>query len=246
MTETPLALDLTALAAAIHARHWSAAEVTEAALARIALLDGELHAFCTLGADAARAQAAAIDARLARGEPVGPLAGVPVAVKDLICTRDLPTTFGSRLYEGFMSEEDDVVVDRLRAAGAVVIGKTNTSEFGYGAVGHNPLFPTTRNPWNLALTPGGSSAGSAVAVVSRMVPLALGSDGGGSVRIPASLAGVFGIKPSWGRVPAYPGCRDERFSGGLELGVARAHRPAHAPCGRCGAGAFGSVRPNPA
>ena len=210
---SPLALDLTELAAALRARRWSALAVTEAALARIAALDWELHAFCALDADAARAQAEAVDARLAKGEAVGPLAGVPVAVKDLICTRDLPTTFGSRLYKGFVSDEEDVVVERLRDAGAVVIGKTNTSEFGYGAVGHNPLFPTTRNPWNLALTPGGSSAGSAVAVVSRIVPLALGSDGGGSVRIPASLSGVFGIKPSWGRVPAYPGCRDERFPG---------------------------------
>ena len=95
-----------------------------------------------------------------------------------------------------MPEEDDVVVERLKTAGAVVVGKTNTSEFGYGAVGHNPLFATTRNPWDPALTPGGSSAGSAAAVAARMVPLALGSDGGGSVRIPASLSGVFGIKPS--------------------------------------------------
>ena len=138
---------------------------------------------------------------------------MPVAVKDLICTAGLRTTFGSRLYADHVPEEDDVVVERLRGAGAVIVGKTNTSEFGYGAVGHNPLFPTTRNPWNPALTPGGSSAGSAAAVAARMVPLALGSDGGGSVRIPASLAGVFGIKPSWGRVPVYPGCRDERHPG---------------------------------
>ena len=182
---SPLALDLGDLAAAVRSRRWSAAAVTEAALERIAQLDAGLHAFCTLDADAARVQAARIDARLAAGEDCGPLAGVPVAVKDLICTAGLRTTFGSRLYADHVPEEDDVVVERLRDAGAVVIGKTNTSEFGYGAVGHNPLFPTTRNPWNAALTPGGSSAGSAAAVAARMVPLALGSDGGGSVRIPA-------------------------------------------------------------
>jgi aspartyl-tRNA(Asn)/glutamyl-tRNA(Gln) amidotransferase subunit A len=210
---SPLALDLAALAAAIGAGALHAADVVEASLARIAALDQTLHAFCTLDAEAARAQARAIDARIARGDPVGPLAGVPVAVKDLLCTRGLRTTFGSRLYASFVPEEDDVVVERLKAAGAIVIGKTNTSEFGYGAFGHNPLFPTTRNPWNPALTPGGSSAGSAVAVAARMVPLALGSDGGGSVRVPAALAGVFGIKPSWGRVPVYPGCRDERHPG---------------------------------
>ena len=211
--DSPLALDATTLAAAVRGRRWSCVEVARASLARIAQLDGTLSAFCTLDALAALAQAEALDARLAANEPVGPLAGVPLAVKDLISTRGLRTSFGSKLYADFVPDEDDIVVERLKAAGAVVIGKTNTSEFGYGAVGHNPLFPTTRNPWNPALTPGGSSAGSAVAVAARMVPLALGSDGGGSVRIPASLSGVFGIKPSWGRVPVYPGCRDERYPG---------------------------------
>lgn len=210
---SPLALDAGALAHAIRERRWRCADVVAAALQRIAAHDADLNAFCTLAGDAALAEAERLDAQLAANHPIGPLGGVPVAVKDLICTKRLRTTFGSRLYAGFVPEEDDVVVERLRAAGAVVIGKTNTSEFGYGAVGHNPLFPTTRNPWNPALTPGGSSAGSAAAVAVRFVPLALGSDGGGSVRIPASLVGVFGIKPSWGRVPVYPGCRDERYPG---------------------------------
>jgi aspartyl-tRNA(Asn)/glutamyl-tRNA(Gln) amidotransferase subunit A len=210
---SPLALDLVSLAGAIGRGELRAEGVVDAALARIAALDGELHAFCTLAGDSARRQALEIDRRLAAGEAVGPLAGVPVAVKDLLSTRGLRTTYGSRLYAEFVPEEDDIVVERLRAAGAIVVGKTNTSEFGYGAVGHNPLFPTTRNPWNLALTSGGSSAGSAAAIAARMVPLALGSDGGGSVRVPAALCGVFGIKPSWGRVPVYPGCRDERFPG---------------------------------
>jgi aspartyl-tRNA(Asn)/glutamyl-tRNA(Gln) amidotransferase subunit A len=210
---SPLALGLAELAAAIRAGALRAADVVEASLARIAAVDGALHAFCTLDADGARAQADDVDVRLARGDAVGPLAGVPVAIKDLLSTRGLRTTFGSRLYASFVPEEDDVVVERLRSAGAVILGKTNTSELGYGAFGHNPLFATTRNPWNPALTPGGSSAGSAVAVAMRMVPLALGSDGGGSVRVPAALTGIFGIKPSWGRVPVYPGCRDERYPG---------------------------------
>ena len=107
-------------------------------------------------------------------------------MKDLISTRGLRTTFGSRLYADFVPEQDDIVVERLKSAGAIIVGKTNTSEFGYGGIGHNHVFPTTRNPWNTALTSGGSSAGSAAAVAARMVPLALGSDGGGSIRIPAS------------------------------------------------------------
>ena len=206
-------LSLTELAAALRAGRLTAVQAVDMTLANIAALDGTLHAFCTLDADEARRAAATIDARLARGEAVGPLAGVPVAIKDLVCTRGLRTTFGSKLYAEHVPDEDDVVVERLRAAGAIVIGKTNTSEFGYGAVGHNPLFATTRNPWNTALTPGGSSAGSAVAVAARMLTLAIGSDGGGSVRVPAALCGLFGIKPSWGRVPVYPGCRDERYPG---------------------------------
>ncbi len=154
-----------------------------------------------------------MDRRIAAGESVGPLAGVPVGVKDLICTQGMRTTGGSVLYADFIPDEDDVVVELLRKADAVIVGKTNAAEFGYGAIGHNDLFPTTRNPWNTALTSGGSSAGSAAAVSAGMVPLALGTDGGGSIRIPASLSGVFGMKPSWGRVPLYPGCRDERYPG---------------------------------
>jgi len=191
----------------------TAEAVLDDALARIAALDDRLHAFCTLDADGARTAARAVDARVARGEPAGALAGVPVAIKDLVCTRGLRTTFGSRLYADHLPDEDDVVVERLRAAGAVIVGKTNTSEFGYGAFGHNALFETTRNPWNLERTSGGSSAGSAAAVAANLVPLAIGSDGGGSIRVPAALCGIYGIKASWGRVPVYPGCRDERYPG---------------------------------
>lgn len=205
--------DAVTLSARIRARELSAVDAAQAALDRIDRLDGQLKAFCTVDARQVLADAEAIDRRLAAGDPVGPLAGVPLAVKDLISTRGLTTTFGSRLYADNVPDEDDIVVERLRAAGAIVIGKTNTSEFGYGAVGHNPLFPTTRNPWNTDLTPGGSSAGSAAAIAAGMVALSLGSDGGGSVRVPASLTGTFGIKPSWGRVPVYPGCRVETDPG---------------------------------
>lgn len=191
----------------------SAIEVIESTLHRIRTLDTTVHAFCTVDEEGALAHAAEVDRRLANGEPVGPLAGVPVGIKDLICTKDIRTTGGSALYADFVPDEDDVVVERLRAADAIVIGKTNAAEFGYGAVGHNNLFPTTRNPWDTELTSGGSSAGSAAAVAAGLVPLALGTDGGGSIRIPASLCGVFGMKPSWGRVPLHPGCRDARLPG---------------------------------
>lgn len=195
------------IAALVRDRTLSARTAVEEAFARIHNLDGALAAFCTLS-ETAIDEADALDRRLDRGEIAGPLAGVPIAVKDLIPTVGLRSTYGSPLYAHNLPAADEVVVDRLKAAGAIVIGKTNTAEFGYGAVGHNPLFPTTRNPWNRALTPGGSSAGSAAAVAAGMVPVALGSDGGGSVRIPAALTGTFGIKPSFGRVPLWPGCRD--------------------------------------
>jgi aspartyl-tRNA(Asn)/glutamyl-tRNA(Gln) amidotransferase subunit A len=207
------AMSVAERAAAVRRGEVTARQSVEASLARIAALDRHYHAFCTVDEDGALAMADEIDRRLAAGETVGPLAGVPVGIKDLICTRGLRTTFGSLLYADYIPDEDDVAVSRLRAAGAIVVGKTNTSEFGYGAVGYNALFAPTLNPWNANLSPGGSSAGSAVAVATSMVPLALGSDGGGSIRVPASLCGLIGLKPSWGRVPLYPGCRDERLPG---------------------------------
>jgi aspartyl-tRNA(Asn)/glutamyl-tRNA(Gln) amidotransferase subunit A len=182
--------------------------VTEAHLRQVAALDPSLHAFCTPDVEGALAAARALARRIAAGETPGALAGVPVAVKDLIATRGLRTTFGSRLYAEHMPEVDDIVVERLRAADAILLGKTNTSEFGYGGIGHNRLFPTTRNPWRLDRTSGGSSAGSAAAVAAGMAALAVGSDGGGSVRIPAALCGIVGFKPSMGRIPLWPGCRD--------------------------------------
>lgn len=136
-----------------------------------------------------------------------------MAIKDLISTKGIKTVSGSWIYENFIPDEDDITVERLKAAGAIILGKTNAPEFGYSGTGHNPVFPTTRNPWNTDLTTGGSSAGSAAALAARMCPLALGSDGGGSVRIPAAHSGVYGMKASMGRVPLYPGCRDERYPG---------------------------------
>ncbi len=206
-----------ALGRLVRGGEMSARQVVTQAFERIAALDPGLRAFCTLSPTALD-EADAIDRQRARGEPLGPLAGVPVAVKDLIPTRGLRTTFGSPLYAAHVPDEDEVAVQRLKAAGAIVIGKTNTAEFGYGATGHNPLFATSRNPWNPRLTPGGSSAGSAAAVAADMVPVALGSDGGGSVRIPAALTGTVGMKASFGRIPLYPGCRnpDEPGASGWE------------------------------
>jgi aspartyl-tRNA(Asn)/glutamyl-tRNA(Gln) amidotransferase subunit A len=176
-------------------------------------LDPLLHAFCTPTPEIARAEAAAVERAILAGDPVGPLAGVPYGIKDLICTKGVRTASGSFAYHDFIPDEDDVVVERLRAAGAVSLGKTNVPEFGYSGVGHNPVFETTRNPWNLERTPGGSSAGSGAAVAAGMCPIALGSDGGGSIRIPSAHCGLYGLKASMGRVPLYPGTKDERYPG---------------------------------
>jgi aspartyl-tRNA(Asn)/glutamyl-tRNA(Gln) amidotransferase subunit A len=206
-------MDAVTLAATIRSRELSPVEVVEATLARMEKLEPSIHAFCTPTAEPARAQARRIESEIAAGRPVGPLAGVPVSIKDLILTAGIRTVFGSAAYEDFVPDEDDIAVERLRAAGAIILGKTNVPEFGYSGTGHNAVFETTRNPWNLALTSGGSSAGAAAAVATGVGPLALGSDGGGSVRIPASFCGLYGLKPSFGRIPLYPGARDERFPG---------------------------------
>ncbi len=205
--------DAVTLAARIRARELSATEVTQAVLRRMEVLEPHIHAFCTPTPDLARETAAAIDRRIAAGSSVGPLAGVPIGIKDLVATKGILTAMGSPAYRDFIPDEDDICVERLRAADAVIIGKTNVPEFGYSGVGHNPIFPTTRNPWNLALTPGGSSAGSGASVAAGVAPFAIGSDGGGSVRIPAAHSGLVGVKASMGRVALYPGCRDERYPG---------------------------------
>lgn len=186
------------LAKALARREISARNVIDAHLARIAERDARLSAFITVDADGARRQA---DARDAARERTGPLHGVPVAIKDLTNTRGLRTTYGSLLFQNHVPDQDELVVARLRRAGAVIIGKTNTPEFGFGAVCTNRLCGPTRNPFDQALTSGGSSGGSAVAVATGMVPLAHGTDFGGSVRTPASFCDVVSIRPTPGRIP---------------------------------------------
>ncbi|HLK56792.1 MAG TPA: Asp-tRNA(Asn)/Glu-tRNA(Gln) amidotransferase subunit GatA [Chthonomonadaceae bacterium] len=178
-------------------------ELTQAALERIASVDSEVKAFLTVTPEEALAQADTIDARRKRGEPVGLLAGIPLALKDNLCTTGVKTTAGSQILHNFVPPYDATVVRKLREAGAVLIGKTNLDEFAMGSSTENSGFFTSRNPWDLTRVPGGSSGGSAAAVAAREVPLALGSDTGGSIRQPASLCGVIGLKPTYGRVSRY-------------------------------------------
>jgi aspartyl-tRNA(Asn)/glutamyl-tRNA(Gln) amidotransferase subunit A len=198
------AVELTAL---IRRKAVSPVEVVEAVLARLERLNPGLNAFCTVTAAEARDAAAAAEAAVMTGEPLGLLHGVPFSVKDLVFTRHVLTTGGSRLYADHVPEEDAVCVERLKAAGGVMLGKTNTSEFGHKGVTDNPLFGITRNPWDPARTPGGSSGGAAAAVAAGLGPLAIGTDGGGSVRVPAAFCGLYGLKPSFGRVPQFPSFR---------------------------------------
>ncbi|MGE5596863.1 MAG: amidase, partial [Hyphomicrobiales bacterium] len=189
------------VADAVRRKERSAREVTEEALRRIEAGNARLNAFVYVDPDAALRAAAALDDRIARGEDPGPLAGVPLGVKDLAPVAGMPCTFGSRAYQDNIPTEDSVEVTRLKAAGCVVLGKTNTPEFGYKGFTENEVYGVTRNPWNPALTPGGSSGGSAAAVAAGLVPIATASDGGGSIRIPAGFCGCYGIKPTAGRIP---------------------------------------------
>ncbi|HKI16995.1 MAG TPA: amidase, partial [Isosphaeraceae bacterium] len=184
----------------------SARAVAEATLARIAEVDEGLNAYTVVLADRALAQADDVDTRLASGEDL-PLAGVPLAVKDHVWLAGAPATNGSRALAEFVPDADCVAVSRLVAAGAVVVGKTNNPEFCYRGDTDSPLWGLTRNPWDRNRTPGGSSGGSGVAVATGMAALAIGTDGGGSIRIPAAFCGIVGHKPSHGLVPTQPGFR---------------------------------------
>jgi aspartyl-tRNA(Asn)/glutamyl-tRNA(Gln) amidotransferase subunit A len=195
----------TELAALIRSKKVSPVEVVDAVLARVERLNPTLNCFGTVTAEEARDAAVAAEVAVMTGETLGPLHGVPVSIKDLLFTRRVPTTGGSRLFADHVPEEDAVSVERLKGAGAIIIGKTTTPEFGHKAVTESPLFGITRNPWNPALTPGGSSGGAAAAVAAGLGPLGVGTDDGGSIRIPASFCGIYGLKPSFGRVPQNPG-----------------------------------------
>ncbi|WP_115865682.1 amidase [Halorussus litoreus] len=205
MTTNGLAyLPASELADRIRAGDLSPVAVVDAFLDRIERLDGEINAYTTVRAEAARDEAREAALAVENGGPLGPLHGVPVAVKDLTRVRGTRTTFGSPVYEDHVPERDDTVVRRLREAGAIVLGKTNTPAFGRKTVTDNPVFGRTNNPWDLGRTVGGSSGGSAAAVAAGLAPLALGSDAAGSIRIPSSACGVFGLLPDVGRVPAGP------------------------------------------
>ncbi|MHA1265784.1 MAG: amidase [Candidatus Helarchaeota archaeon] len=192
------------LAEMIKRQEMTASEITEQFFERIEKINPIINAYCTLTYDLAREQAAAIDKAVKNGASIGPLAGVPTSIKDVILMKNVRTTFGSKIYENYIPDTDSVAVSRLRAAGCVFLGKTNTPEFGHKGVTDNLIFGTTKNPWDLTKTTGGSSGGAAAAVVSGISPFAVGSDGGGSIRIPSSLCGCYGLKPTFGRIPRYP------------------------------------------
>lgn len=191
------------IARRVTARELSAEQVLEAALDRVARLNPELNAIVTLN-DRALEDARAVDRRISKGDNVGPLAGVPVGIKDVTQVAGLRTTFGSPLYKDHVPATDALVVQRLRSAGAIILGKTNTPEFAAGGNTWNDVFGRTRNPWNAAKSAGGSTGGGAVGLATGMIALAEGTDLGGSLRIPASFCGVVGLRPSPGLVPTYP------------------------------------------
>ncbi|MBI4609114.1 MAG: amidase [Candidatus Rokubacteria bacterium] len=197
-------MSATELAEAIRTRTLSPLDVTKAILARIEQVNPKVNAYCTVVAEAALAEARHAEAAVMQGRALGPLHGVPISFKDLTPTAGIRTTFGSKIFEHHVPQEDAPVVERARRAGAILLGKTNTPEFGCKGVTDNLIFGHTRNPWMLDRIAGGSSGGAAAALAAGLGPLAEGSDLGGSIRIPASCCGVVGLKPSVGRVPRYP------------------------------------------
>ncbi len=203
MTSDLARLTMHELTAAYRRRETTPSEATAAYLARIDRLDGKVGAYLTVTRDRALAAARAADARYERGTPLSPLDGVPIAYKDVLCTRGVTTTCGSKVLEGFVSPYDATAVARLTEAGAVMLGKTNMDEFAMGSSTEHSAFKPTHNPWDLARVPGGSSGGSAAAVAGELAAAALGTDTGGSVRQPAAFCGVVGLKPTYGRISRY-------------------------------------------
>jgi aspartyl-tRNA(Asn)/glutamyl-tRNA(Gln) amidotransferase subunit A len=194
-----------ALAAAIKRKKLSPVEVTRAVLDRIERVNPRLNAYVTVTADQALRDARAAERAVGKkGARLGPLHGVPFSTKDLVITKGVRTTFGTRLYADNVPTEDAPMVARMKAAGGIQLGKTNTPTFGWIGATHNLVFGITRNPWNTDRTPGGSSGGASAAVAAGLGPIAIGTDGGGSIRIPASFTGIFGHKASYGRIPVYP------------------------------------------
>jgi len=198
-------LPATTLARMIRKKQVSPVEVVNALLARIDKVNPALNAFVTLADEQARRDARAAERALTkRGATLGALHGVPFAVKDLVITKGVRTTFGTPIYRDNIPTEDAPIVARLKAAGGIMLGKTNTPTMGWIGATHNLLFGVTRNPWALDRTPGGSSGGASAAAAAGLAPLHVGTDGGGSIRIPASCTGIFGFKASYGRIPTYP------------------------------------------
>ncbi|MGZ4582726.1 MAG: Asp-tRNA(Asn)/Glu-tRNA(Gln) amidotransferase subunit GatA [Nocardioidaceae bacterium] len=193
----------TEIAALVAGGEASAVEVTRAHLDRIAAVDDQVHAFLHVDTDGALAAARAVDERRAAGEQLGPLAGVPVAVKDVLTTRGIPTTVGSKILEGWRPPYDSTIVQRLREAGTVVLGKTNMDEFAMGSSTEYSAYGPTRNPWDLTRIPGGSGGGSSAALAAYEAPLAIGSDTGGSIRQPGAVTGTVGSKPTYGGTSRY-------------------------------------------
>ncbi len=192
------------LAKSIKDGELSPVEVLDSYLDRIKEINPKINAIVTLIEDSARKEAKKAEKRVKEGKELGVLHGVPVVIKDNIPVGGVRTTYGSKLYENHVPEEDMILVDRMRRAGAIILGKTNMPEFGLIGITDNPVFGVTRNPWDTNKTPGGSSGGSAAAVAAGLCPIAIGNDGGGSIRIPANFCGVFGLKPHLGRIPRYP------------------------------------------
>ena len=200
------------LRAQIGRKEISPVEVTRAVLARIEALEPKLNAFATLTADTAMAVAKEAEAAVARGDDLGALHGIPVTIKDLVATAGVPTEFGSHTRKGFVPDEDSPFVTRLKDAGVVPLGKTTTSEFGWKGVSESPLTGITSNPWKLGYNAGASSAGAGAAAAAGYGPLHQGSDGAGSIRMPSHFSGVFGLKPTYGRIPAWPVNNNDQVS----------------------------------